>query len=91
MEITITTDLARVVGAIANRHKDDETASVNISWRESEAEQVWFVTVLRLDAEGNTDDLIYVVDDETGVHAPLTENELDRFHRGQSIFEEVTP
>ena len=86
LEITITTECARAVGRIADKHKDDPTASINITWREVETEQLWFVHVL-----DNKDGTVYAVDDETGVHAPLTSDERRRYDAGVSIFAEEVP
>lgn len=75
----ITNELARVVGLLATQHPEH---SVRIEWRENESESVWFVTV-----DNGADERIFIVDDETGTHAPLTTDELARYRAGERVFE----
>jgi len=73
----ITNALARVVGLIAAKHPD---CSIQIEWREGTPQEEWTVTA----STGVTDHL-YVVWDETGTWAPLTDGERGRYDRGESI------
>lgn len=77
INVCITGALARAVGTIA---KNDPDRSVQIEWRETSPQEEWFVTT----SDGVVD-TVYVVDDETGTHAPLTAEEMRRYLDGETI------
>jgi hypothetical protein len=66
--LTITNELARCVGLIANEWPNH---SVSIRWHERAPENLWLVEVV-----DHADGLTYIVDDELGHWAPATEVEL---------------
>lgn len=68
--LAITNDLARVVGLIADKHRD---CSIEIAWHEGADEREWIVT-----ATNGTDDHPYIVDDEAGTWAPANADDLKR-------------
>lgn len=79
--IRITNELAHIVSLIADKH---EAASIAIDWRDGEPEMFWFVT-----ADTGDTETVYVVDDESGTWAPLSDEEAARFSANQIVFEEV--
>jgi hypothetical protein len=78
INVNITNELGRVVGLIAAKHPE---CSIQIEWREGAADIEWYVTA----TDGATDHE-YVVDDERGSWAPLTDKDREHMARGESIF-----
>jgi hypothetical protein len=77
VNVCITNELARAAGRIAGLHPE---SSIEVEWRETSDEREWFVT-----ATNGVHSVVYVVDDESGVHAPLTEEELARYNAGLTV------
>lgn len=78
IKVTITNELARVVGLIANKHRD---CSVEILWRDGTPEIEWLVT-----ADNGSESWSYIVDDEQGIWSPLSTDDQEAFNRGESVF-----
>lgn len=73
--VTVTNELARVVGLVAAEHLG---AAVRVDWHEGAPEHLWLVTALDAGAEGG--DVVYVVDDERGHWAPARVEDLALAH-----------
>jgi hypothetical protein len=76
--INITNEMAQVVCLIAKRHPE---SAIAIDWHDGEPEMFWFVT-----ADDGANQKTYVVDDESGTWAPLSDDEAAKFHADELVF-----
>jgi hypothetical protein len=73
IQARITMELARIVGKLANENPD--AGNIEICWRDVDDERIWLIHIEEPNGETRS---VYMVDDETGTHAPLTADELAR-------------
>lgn len=69
VNVVLSADLIAAAAEISKNHPD---ASLQIEWREGSPEHLWIITVF----EDSNTSVMYLVEDDSGVHAPTSDEEL---------------